>query len=149
VPLATYLGTDSGPGTVAGFGPVDPASARDLAVRPAAHPASRFCLNVTGPGGQIIGHRCLPGRPPALTQPGPGAFTVTITPLADSPCAHQHQELGYQPSRRLRHLVEGRLTTCTAPGCSRAAARCDLDHTVPYDQGGRTCECNLAPPRVR
>jgi hypothetical protein len=23
--------------------------------------------------------------------------------------------------------------------------RCDLDHTVPYDAGGATCECNLAP----
>ncbi|HSZ48699.1 MAG TPA: HNH endonuclease signature motif containing protein, partial [Streptosporangiaceae bacterium] len=25
------------------------------------------------------------------------------------------------------------------------AARCDLDHTTPYDRGGLTCECNLAP----
>ena len=24
------------------------------------------------------------------------------------------------------------------------AIRCDEDHTLPYDQGGRTCECNLA-----
>jgi hypothetical protein len=23
--------------------------------------------------------------------------------------------------------------------------RCDEDHTVPYGEGGRTCECNLAP----
>jgi len=23
--------------------------------------------------------------------------------------------------------------------------RCDDDHTIPYDQGGRTCECNLYP----
>jgi hypothetical protein len=22
---------------------------------------------------------------------------------------------------------------------------CDLDHTDPHHQGGRTCECNLAP----
>ena len=29
------------------------------------------------------------------------------------------------------------------PGCSDA--RCDLDHTTAWDQGGRTCECNLAP----
>jgi hypothetical protein len=28
---------------------------------------------------------------------------------------------------------------------SRPAARCDLDHTVPWDQGGPTCECDLAP----
>jgi hypothetical protein len=30
-------------------------------------------------------------------------------------------------------------------GCSRPAAGCDLDHTVPWDQGGITCECDLAP----
>jgi hypothetical protein len=38
-----------------------------------------------------------------------------------------------------------RQRTCSFPGCRRPARRCDLDHTVPYDQGGATCECNLAP----
>ena len=28
---------------------------------------------------------------------------------------------------------------------SLSAARCDDDHTIAYDQGGRTCECNLSP----
>ena len=27
----------------------------------------------------------------------------------------------------------------------RPAARCDLDHTIAWDQGGQTCECDLAP----
>jgi hypothetical protein len=49
------------------------------------------------------------------------------------------------PPRSLRHLIEVRHRTCGFPGCRRPAAGCDLDHTVPYDQGGRTCECNLAP----
>lgn len=169
VPLATYLGTGCEPGTVTGFGPVDPVLARDLVTRAAAHPASRFCLTVTGPAGAAIGHGCFPGRPssfssrsptqpdrppnhsgrspnpPDLTQPTPDGCTVIITPLAGSPCAHQHEEPVYRPSRRLRHLVEARLPTCTAPGCSRSAARCDLDHTTPYADGGRTCECNLGP----
>ena len=35
--------------------------------------------------------------------------------------------------------------TCTAPGCRRPAQACDLDHTIPYEQGGRTCECDLGP----
>jgi hypothetical protein len=70
---------------------------------------------------------------------------VTIHPLARGSCDHRHQEPGYQPSRRLRHLVEARTTTCCAPGCRRPAAQCDLDHTIPYDHGGRTCECDLAP----
>ncbi|MHB1433296.1 MAG: HNH endonuclease, partial [Streptosporangiaceae bacterium] len=25
------------------------------------------------------------------------------------------------------------------------ARACDDDHTVPFEDGGRTCECNLAP----
>jgi len=42
-------------------------------------------------------------------------------------------------------LIIVRQPTCAFPGCRRPAVRCDEDHTVPYDQGGRTCECNLAP----
>ncbi|MGO8959861.1 MAG: HNH endonuclease, partial [Streptosporangiaceae bacterium] len=38
-----------------------------------------------------------------------------------------------------------RQRTCCYPGCRRAATRCDIDHTTPYDRGGKTCECNLAP----
>jgi hypothetical protein len=41
--------------------------------------------------------------------------------------------------------VQVRQRRCSHPGCRRPAARCDLDHTIPFDQGGRTCECNLAP----
>ena len=48
------------------------------------------------------------------------------------------------PGRQLQHLVRARSARCTAPGCGRPAARCDLDHTVPWDPGGRTCECNMA-----
>jgi hypothetical protein len=36
--------------------------------------------------------------------------------------------------------------TCTAPGCRRAAAHCDIDHTIPYDQGGRTPRTTLQTP---
>jgi uncharacterized protein DUF222 len=144
VPLLTQLGLAAEPGHVAGFGPVDPALARELGSMAAAHPGSRFCLTVTGADGQAIGHGCLRGRPPDLNRPGSG-FTVTISPLAGGDCDHRHHESGYQPSRKLQHLIWARTPTCSAPGCRRPAARCDLDHTVPYDQGGRTCECNLAP----
>ncbi len=143
VPLLTHLGLAAQPGAVAGFGPVDPAVARELATRATAHPASRFCLTLTGVGGQAIGHGCLAGRP--SDRLGPRGFSVTISPIADGTCEHRHQESRYQPSQRLQHLIWARTATCSAPGCQRAAARCDLDHTVPYEQGGRTCECNLAP----
>jgi hypothetical protein len=145
VPLLTHLGLTTEPGTVAGFGPVDPALARELTARAAAHPASHFCVTVTGADGYAIGHGCIPGRPPDLSEPGSPGLTITVSPLAGGTCDHRHQEPGYQPSRKLQHLIWARTPTCTAPGCGRAAARCDLDHTTPHDQGGRTCECNLAP----
>jgi hypothetical protein len=135
IPLAAIPGE---PGHVAGFGPVDPELARQLTGLAAAHPASRFCVTVTGDDGRALGHGCARGRPT-------GPFTVTVNPLAQDTCDHRHQEPGYQPSRRLQHLINTRTPTCSAPGCRQPAARCDLDHTVPYDQDGRTCECNLAP----
>ena len=33
--------------------------------------------------------------------------------------------------------------TCRFPSCRQPAWRTDLDHTVPYEAGGRTCACNL------
>ncbi|HEX4254049.1 MAG TPA: HNH endonuclease signature motif containing protein, partial [Streptosporangiaceae bacterium] len=144
VPLDTGTGHSNAPGLAAGFGPVDGPLARDLLAAAAAHPASRFCLTVTAQDGQAIGHSCLPGPGawPTLTTQG---LKVPITPLARGECDHRHQEPGYQPSRELQHLIQARNRTCSAPGCQRPAARCDLDHTIPYDQGGRTCECDLAP----
>ena len=144
--MATGLGQSNAPGTVAGFGPVDGPVARDLLTAAAAHPATRFCVTLTGLSGQAIGHGCLrgPGAWPKLTgQCEP--LTLTVTPLARDTCDHRHREPGYQPSRQLQHLIEARNATCSAPGCQRAAGRCDLDHTIPHDQGGPTCECNLAP----
>ena len=135
IPLAAVPGP---PGHVAGFGPVDPELARQLTGLAAAHPASRFCVSLTGDDGRALGHGCARGRPT-------GPFTVTINPLAQDPCDHRHQEPGYQPSRRLQHLINTRTPTCSAPGCRQPANRCDLDHTVPYNQDGRTCQCNLAP----
>jgi hypothetical protein len=144
VPLSTALGLADHPGVVSGFGPVDPGLARQLTSLAAVHPATRACLTITGPGGQAIGHGCLPG-PGTLTHLGTRDLTLTISPLARGRCDHHNQESGYHPSRKLRHLIVARNGTCTAPGCRCPAARCDLDHTLPYDQGGRTCECDLAP----
>lgn len=144
LPLATQLGLADDPGVVAGFGPVDPAQARQLATLAAADPRSRCCVTLTGPGGRAVGHGCLPG-PGALANLTTRILKLTITPLNQDACDHRCQEPGYEPSRRLQHLIWARTPTCAAPGCRRPAARCDLDHAVPYDRGGRTCECNLAP----
>lgn len=65
--------------------------------------------------------------------------------LETDDCAHLRESSSYRPGVRLRHLVMVRNPTCTAPGCRRPAQACDLDHTIPYEQGGRTCECDLGP----
>jgi Domain of unknown function (DUF222) len=144
VPLATSLGLADAPGVVAGFGPIDGPLARRLIGLAATDPRTRCCITATGADGQAIGHGCLPGSGTLATL-GTQPVTLTIAPLARGSCNHQHEEPRYQPSRKLRHHIEARSTTCTAPGCRQPAARCDLDHTIPFDQGGRTCECNLAP----
>ena len=190
VPLATLLGLPGGPGDIGGFGPIDPALARDITARAAAHPSTSWSLTITRTG-QAIAHGPIParrarrflshpsnpgdsgphdsnpgdggpgdggphdggpGRRPPGQQPRPpgrapgsGDLTVTITPLARGSCRHRTEEFRYEPSRRLQDLIRARTATCSAPGCRRPAARCDLDHTIAFDHGGRSCECNLAP----
>jgi hypothetical protein len=162
VPLDTWQGQSDVPGEAGGFGLLDGDAARDLAAAAARHPRTRWCVTALNPDGTAAAHGCLPGRhPPPGPAPGPGpgpdpppgtgpqdwiaGLRLTLTPVARGTCDHAHAEPGYQPSRRLRHLVRARNARCTAPGCGRPAARCDLDHTVPWDQGGLTCECDLAP----
>jgi len=58
-------------------------------------------------------------------------------------CAHEQESPGYRPPPRLRDYITARDVTCRFPTCRQPAWRCDLDHSVPHDQGGRTCSCNL------
>jgi Domain of unknown function (DUF222) len=73
------------------------------------------------------------------------SLRIRMVPVARGHCDHARAEAGYRPSRTLQHLVKVRNARCTAPGCGRPAARCDLDHTLAWEQGGITCECDLAP----
>jgi hypothetical protein len=52
---------------------------------------------------------------------------------------------GLLDAQDTRDLVNARNARCTALGCGRPAARCDLDHTTPWHHDGLTCPCNLAP----
>jgi hypothetical protein len=58
-------------------------------------------------------------------------------------CAHADESPGYRPPPRLREYIAARDVTCRSPVCGQPAWRADLDHTIPYDQGGRTCRCNI------
>jgi hypothetical protein len=142
IPWVTSQGRSELPGEADGFGVLDGDEARDLAAAAARHPRTRWCLTALNPDGTAAAHACLPGRhPPA----GLARLTGPLLPVVRGPCDHAHAEVGYHPSRKLAHLIRARNGRCTAPGCTRPAARCDLDHTHPWDQGGPTCDCNLAP----
>ncbi|MGH3422059.1 MAG: HNH endonuclease signature motif containing protein, partial [Streptosporangiaceae bacterium] len=72
-------------------------------------------------------------------------WTFTFTPLTGGGCDHARETPAYRPPPPLRHLIEIRHNTCVLPCCRRPATQCDLDHTIAYETGGRTCLCNLAP----
>ncbi|MBC6459210.1 HNH endonuclease signature motif containing protein [Actinomadura sp. HBU206391] len=55
-----------------------------------------------------------------------------------------HGHDAYRPPAGMRRLIQTRDGTCTFPTCNRRAAKCDLDHTIPYHKGGPTCPCNVA-----
>jgi hypothetical protein len=148
MPLATWLAACGEPGEVAGFGAVAAADSRALAERLAGERAARWCLTLTGQDGRAVAHGCAGIRRKVGGSNAVGQgweLTLTVRPLAIGDCLHQRESTGYQPSPGLRHVIMIRQRTCSFPGCRRPASRCDQDHTVPHDRGGRTCECNLAP----
>jgi hypothetical protein len=71
-------------------------------------------------------------------------LNATLTPIARGTCDHTQAEPGYTPSRKLKHLVRARASTCDAPGCPAQAVHADLDHTTPHPDGP-TDQCNLSP----
>jgi hypothetical protein len=175
IPEATLTVRADRPGELGGIGPVDPDLARDLAQAAARNPRSTWCVTVTDQDGHAVGHGCArpatrrkpegrdPPGGPSFTftptdQPGPPGgygiwrfttgyqdFVIDIGPLPAGDCDHRWQARGHDPGVMLRHLAEIRHATCTGPGCRRPARRCDFEHNIPYEAGGRTCLCNGNP----
>jgi len=172
VPLGTWLGVSQSPGEVPGFGPLDAGDCRSLGEAMAVHPRTRWCLTIIDENGHPVAHGCARRRrgpppsgdpvPPAEDPAGPGGSRappaeaqatgiaarmagLELEWLETGVCAHRRESAGHRPPGSLRHLIRVRQQSCAFPGCGRPARRCDLDHTVPYEAGGRTCECNLAP----
>jgi hypothetical protein len=175
IPEATVTRRADRPGELGGIGPIDPDLARDLAAAAAGNPRSTWCVTVTDKDGHAIGHGCArpvrrrkpaghdPPGGPSFTftptdQPGPRGgygtwrfttgqqdFLIVIGPLPTGDCDHRWEAKGHDPGVILRHLTEVRNATCTGPGCRRPAGRCDFEHNVPYEAGGRTCLCNGNP----
>jgi hypothetical protein len=112
--------------------------------RPAATPvliqviAEQATVDGTGgkPGTLVAADGLLP--PELITQLAKSAKLVPLMHPGDAP-----PEPGYVPSKALADFVRCRDLTCRWPGCDRPASECDLDHTIPYANGGPTHATNL------
>ncbi|ORV49566.1 hypothetical protein AWC05_02315 [Mycobacterium florentinum] len=112
--------------------------------RPAATPV---VIHVIAEHASIDGHDCAPGSevgadglitPELVAELAKSAKLVPLVHPADAP-----PEPGYLPSTALADFVRCRDLTCRWPGCDRPAVECDLDHTIPYADGGPTHASNL------
>jgi hypothetical protein len=174
VPAATLFGWGTGPAQAGSWGLLDHEETSAVVAAASRDPRTRWCFTLTNEKGEAIAHACARGRHPWTRQdsPGPrdspdprdpgggrdgptpeqaarlhgmlGRLNLTFEPIARSTCDHRHAEDHYTPSRKLRHLVRARTTTCDAPGCAAQAVHADLDHTVAYPDGPSD-ECNLGP----
>ncbi|WP_155770140.1 HNH endonuclease signature motif containing protein, partial [Mycobacterium asiaticum] len=89
------------------------------------HPGSRWCADgVITP--ELLAELKLTAHLVPLIHPGDAA-----------------PEPRYRPSTALTEFVKCRDLTCRFPGCDAPAAGCDVDHTIPYAQGGPTHAANL------
>ena len=69
---------------------------------------------------------------------------ANITPdVSDLDVAMEHQVDGYVPTPKMRSAVIARDGTCIYPGCNVPADHCQLDHRIPYQDGGPTTPANL------
>jgi uncharacterized protein DUF222 len=167
VPVGTLFGWSSAPGEIPGFGLLDPQTTRDLVEAASKHPDTRWCATIIGSDGTAAAHGCAPGQHPwqpgragpsgeGHKDPGPGEQSTQVAEflrrlrvepsrIARGECDHRNYSGKYVISRKVKHLIQARANTCTAPGCSRPAAEADADHTVPWPDGP-SCECNLGAP---
>ena len=146
VPLTTWLELTDSPGELPGYGVADADTSREMAQHIAATRTSRWCLTITDRTGRAIAHACARRPPPGSSEERAGWLgKMKITRIEAGTCTHAREVPGYRIPASLHHIVQTRQRTCSAPGCRRHATRCDTDHTLAYDRGGRTCECSLSP----
>jgi hypothetical protein len=119
-----------------------PPDGRDPPGGPASTGGPGFTFTACGGPGPPGGYGTWRLATGAAGQPD---LIIALEPITTEPCDHRHEAKGHDPGVLLRHLTQVRYANCTAPGCRRPAARCDFEHDIPYEAGGRTCICNGDP----
>jgi Domain of unknown function (DUF222) len=151
VPWSTATGAADEPATLAGYGPVDAGTARDII-------ASQLIRHATGAGRDTVRWRHTLTAPDggllttaniaAPGDPGPGSSSVGgswSTQPAPVPMPPVEADPGCRlPGTALARWVATRDRTCRAPGCRVPARVADIDHTVDHADGGLTAHDNLA-----
>lgn len=110
-------------------------------------PAAKASIQVYTPKGRKAGE---PVFIPGFGWTDPEA-TVAFDEICDAVPPHtvdldQAKEAktdSYVPTAAMRAAAEARDGTCIYPGCNRPAQSCQLDHRIPFDEGGETCVDNL------
>lgn len=69
----------------------------------------------------------------------------TFPVLRDLDAAAETMLRGYAPNDPMRRAVHARHRTCIYPECNRPAEQCQLDHRIPFEDGGPTQADNLFP----
>lgn len=77
------------------------------------------------------------------TAAGTEGFHQLADRVIDLEEAKRHTVAGYVAPEKVKAYVRGRDGRCIFPGCSRSAWSCQLDHRIPYDDGGQTNAANL------
>ncbi len=124
----------------------DPLLPKAQGLRPAVHVtvALSTLLGVDEQPGELAGHGPIPA---SLARRLAADDTGTWRRLLTDPATNTLLDYGhttYRPPKNLTDYVIARDQTCTFPGCSRNAARSDIDHRIPYTKGGTTSSENLA-----
>jgi Domain of unknown function (DUF222)/HNH endonuclease len=118
----------------------------DCPVTGAPAPTSNVVIHVVADRAAVEGTGTNPGILPWVEGLIPAeliaelAKSARLVPLSIPAGA---PEPGYTPSAKLAEFVRCRDLTCRAPGCDRPAVQCDVDHTIPYADGGATHASNL------
>ncbi|WP_288831812.1 HNH endonuclease signature motif containing protein [uncultured Corynebacterium sp.] len=63
--------------------------------------------------------------------------------ILDLDAAENSRVAGYSPTPAMADYVRARDGTCVYPDCHRPAGACQLDHRIPYGEGGETTPGNL------